>query len=152
VIRSRTHASFVSSLDSTLLFNSECDGEYCFWYASKTSSEIGRLDVAVDNAGVVDAGESLSRLNRQIHRFANWQSLPVKARLDRFSIVEGHCNEELAVQGFVNLVNRTDVRVVQSGRRLSFQDESLFALAFPDQIRGRNFKATCRLRRRSCAS
>ncbi len=45
-----------------------------------------------------------------------------------------HGDELLAVWGGIDFVNAADVRMVQSGRRLSFEDESLSRVVVAGQF------------------
>ena len=75
--------------------------------------DVGRLDVPVYDATLVGFAESGADLDRVLDGLGNAERTPVELGLEALTVVERHRDEQLAVVGFADLVDRADVGVVE---------------------------------------
>ncbi len=68
--------------------------------------------------------ECVGNLNCQRQQFVCLKRLPGNPVLERLALQQLHGDEGPAL-GFVNVINRTNIRVVQGGGRLGFPLETL---------------------------
>jgi hypothetical protein len=103
--------------------------------ALRCDEHVGALDVAVHDALGVGGLDRLGDLPADVHRFGRRQRAAGQPVSQRDAVDERHGNEELAVV-LGDFVDRTDVGVVEGGRRPCFREEAL-ALAGAAERRGR---------------
>ena len=80
--------------------------------------DVGRLDVAVNDAGCVCLAQPLPDLNTQRHGLRLRDRSLLDSLLERLALVAGHDNEAAPVRCLLQAVNGADVRVIE-GRRSS---------------------------------
>ena len=80
--------------------------------------QVGRFDVAMDDALGVGAGKPRRDLDRIVDGLFNLQTAAPDFLLEGFAFVAGHGDEEfpLAIPGLADFVDRTDIRMIE-GRR-----------------------------------
>ena len=80
-------------------------------------------------------GQAVGRLDGDVDRLVG----PQRPALDLFPqtlpLVAGHGDEQLLILGLADLINRTDVRIVEGGGRPGFKDESLSRLGVQRPLR-----------------
>src|SRR3989338_444122 len=110
-------------------------GELCqaeihdFRNAVFCDDHIRRLNVAVDDADLMGFLETLGDLEGKVQASIDWQ-LPFGNFLSqRTSFVVIHDDEQASIGSFFDIMNRTNVVVLQRGSRLCFVDEAFFGLA-----------------------
>jgi len=85
--------------------------------------DVGGLDVAMDDAFGMGRIQRVGNLDAQFQHLIHFQSLALDAVLERLTFEQLHSDERLPVL-LANVVNRTDVRVVQCGRGLGLALEA----------------------------
>ena len=119
--------------------------------AARRDHDVGRLDVAVDDAGVVGSGEPACDLRAEGDDALDRQRPALDVLLERLALVAGHDDEHPAVDGLVDVVDGADVRVVERRGGLGFLTKRRVASGSRVIPGGRNFSATRRLSRVSWA-
>ena len=76
--------------------------------------DIGRFDVAVDDAGFVCAFERRGDLDRQFHRLLQRHGALVDTLFEGRAGAVGHRDEELSVVGLADVENGADMGVIES--------------------------------------
>src|SRR5438876_7937305 len=98
-----------------------------------TDHDVLGLDVAMHDAGGVRCGKRAADLNGGIEDFAELHRRPLHALTQRFAVDELSGDEVRRVD-LLDLVNRDDVWMVQSGSRLSFLYKAAHALLMSSHI------------------
>lgn len=85
--------------------------------------QVGRLDVPMDDAGVVGLPQPLRGLDGDVERVWNREPPPVDPLFERLADVVGHRDEDLGIgdiafRDLPHLVDGADVRVVERGGQL----------------------------------
>ena len=91
--------------------------------AASRHHDIGGLDVAVNDAGIVRCRETARDLRDDGRRFVEAQRTACDPLSKRLAVVVCHRQKHSALGRFVDLVDRADVRVIQRGGRLRFVNE-----------------------------
>ena len=106
-----------------------------FQPAGAGDHHVGRFQVAVDDAAIVGVGERVRCLDAVPKRFVHRQR---RAFRHRWAVDVLHRDERaLAVRS--DLVARTDVRMIECGRRLRLLDETSAASLVRQTIDGQHF-------------
>jgi|GEM_PF-4729821 len=107
------------------------------------------LDITVDNSTRVCCIQCICNLNSNIQEPIDFQWSSFDRMLERFPFQQFHGNEvnrriRIGYGGRVDVVDRTNVRMIQTGCRLRLPLESFQSLRVTGQLGGRNFRATLR--------
>ena len=87
---------------------------------------VGRLEIAVHDPGLMRGAQPARELGGHVQRLRQREpALPGQPRLEGFPLVERHGVEEIAVRRLAGLEDRTEVGMVQGGRRARFLAEAL---------------------------
>ena len=98
--------------------------------------QVRGLHVAVHDAELVGARETLGRLQRELERLADRdRAVAGEPRRDRLALVERHHDVELAVLRLLDRVDRGDRRVVERGGGARLGDEALLGLGARHEVR-----------------
>ena len=92
---------------------------------SRAQEDVGRLDVAMNDAGIVRGGDRAGHLDHDVERFGHGQGAAGDALAERFAFVERHRQKQAAVRRLVDLVDGADVRMIERGSRLRLDDQPL---------------------------
>src|SRR5271168_35302 len=92
--------------------------------AALGDENVRRLDVAVDDSLGMSGFERVGDLNAEIEKLFGLEGAAFDAMLESFALEQLHGDERLAVV-LTDLVNRADVRVIQSGSSTSLALKSL---------------------------
>jgi hypothetical protein len=98
------------------------------------NDDVGGLDVAVDDAVCVGGAEAARNLHREIQGLAHRNRPSRQFLRQRFPFVIRHDDEKLAVFGFFNAVDDTDIGIVQSRCSPRLAEQDLFVARTDDQI------------------
>ncbi len=93
--------------------------------AVRRDQHVGGLDVPVDHPPLVSPAQPPGDLSGDVHGLRDRQRAPGDPVLDRLALVVGHRDEQPAVLRRSDLVDRTEIRVVQRGRGLRLHQESI---------------------------
>src|SRR5215469_936855 len=122
-----------------------CDSYFCkaevqnLGMASFGNENVRWLDISVDDAFRVRSVKPLSHLYRNLQRRLQFQRATGNHVFQSFAFQIFHGNEGSAVF-LPDVVNRTDVGMIQSGRRLGFSPESFHRLPVVRQLFGKEFE------------
>ena len=97
--------------------------------------EVRRLDVAMDDAGVMGPRQPARHLQGDVDRLADGQRAAGDARPQRLAGVERHGDEQATVLGAVDVVDGADVRVVEGGGAARFAVEAIAGRRVPGEVR-----------------
>ncbi len=82
-------------------------------HATGGDQDVGRLDVAVDNAVLVSRGEALCHLNGDVNCFIDRERTPLDLPCERLAFKILHADEHLTIGGFVDVMNDADIGVLE---------------------------------------
>ena len=94
--------------------------------AALSDEDIGRLDVPMDDSLRVRRVQRVRDLNRQVKQRIRLQGLTLDMLLERLAFQQLHRDERLPL-ALVNVVDRTNVRVIERGSGFSFTSETFQA-------------------------
>ena len=77
------------------------------------NEQIGRFDVAVNDARLMRFGEPARNLFRDVDRRGGIERAAQEAMIERLAFVIGHAEKKLAVRGLVDVVDGADVRMIE---------------------------------------
>ena len=113
--------------------------------------DIRRLDVSMNDPFLVRGAERMGDLLDHVERVASRQWTAFVLPLERLAFVVRHHDEEQAAVRLTNVMDDSDVRVVERRSRFGFGDETFLGARIAAQGAGKNFRATNRSRRWSRA-
>ena len=103
--------------------------------------QIGRLDVAVDDAGFMRLDEAPGYLRGDIDSRVCCERSTLNSLLERLALVAGHGEKHLAVGRFVDLVDGADIRVIESRGCACLLHEPLLGVFVSRQIGGQKLES-----------
>jgi len=93
--------------------------------SARSDEDIGRLDIAVDDASRVGDVEGICNLNPESDELVDWHGRIADEVLERPALEQLH-DDEVFPAVFSDVVDGADVRVVQRGRRARLALEPLY--------------------------
>ena len=102
--------------------------------------DVGRLDVAVDDAARVGGGQAVGDLGGDGQGLGRGQGAALDLGPQALAAAEGHGDEHAPVLALADLVDGADVRVVEDGGGLGLVDEALAGLGVVDELRGQELE------------
>jgi hypothetical protein len=97
--------------------------------------DVSRLHVAVDDAGLMRAGQPACDLHGDADGLGRRQRTTLEARLERFAVAKGHREKHPAVGRFLDVVNRADVDVIDRRSRARFLKEASLRVGVAHELR-----------------
>ena len=85
--------------------------------------DVRRLDVAMDDARLVGVSKSACDLERKGQRLTERQAAAIQSRLERFTVIEGHGEEQRPVRRCTDVVDGAHVRMIERGSSACLRDE-----------------------------
>ena len=101
--------------------------------------DIRRLHVAVHDSFRVSRIEAIRNLNPDLQEFGHLDGLALNAMLERPPLEELHGDKRPALE-FADIVNRTDIGVVESGRGARFAAKPLVSLGIVRNVVRQEFQ------------
>src|SRR5215472_15968914 len=111
-----------------------------FCVSAQCYKDVCWLDVPMDYAFRVRRVHALGDLNRKVEQFIELERMPKEVLVERFAFQQLHRNEVLAVS-FTNLMDSTNIRMVQRRGSACFPIESLERSRFPCEIIRKKFQS-----------
>ena len=87
--------------------------------------DVRRLDVAMNDTRLMSRGNGACQLNQDLNGFAGRHGATRDPLRQCLAVVVRHHEEDAAVGGLVDFVNRADVRVIEGGCGLRLGDQPL---------------------------
>ena len=100
---------------------------------ARAQEDVGRLDVAMNDAGLVRRGDATRDLDDDVEGLVNRRRPAGDPLLERLAFVIGHGQEHAAVGALVDLVDRADVRMIERRNRACFDQQALLGLLVLEQ-------------------
>ena len=97
--------------------------------AAPRQHDVRRLDVAMNDVGVVRCRHRARHLHRDVERLVDRHRPAGDPLLQRLPFVVRHRQEHAAIWRLVDLVDRADIRMVERGGRLRLGDEPVAGVA-----------------------
>lgn len=106
--------------------------------SGRGDDDIGRLDVAMDDAAIVRMCQGSGDLRAIPHNQLRAQALRGDQRIERGALDKLH-HDEMAAAGFAHFVDGADMRIVQAGGGSRFAEEFLFRVGAALRIQREDF-------------
>ena len=97
--------------------------------------DVARLHIAVDDAGLMRAGQPARDLQGDADRLGRRQRATLEALLERLAVAIGHREKHPAVGRFLDVVNRADVDVIDRRGRARFLKEASLRVGVAHELR-----------------
>ena len=92
--------------------------------ATGREQRVGRLDIAVDDAGAMRLGQAIGHLGGNLHGFVDCQGTRGDPLLQRRTVVARHDQHQAPVVALLDRVHGRDVGMVERGDRLGLAEEA----------------------------